>query len=751
MESSEEKIPSEKSKEIFFAKKDLLFLPFFLVNKTVYHNATLVDLSDNKLANIPQKFYSNFPQLKQLYLQHNHIVTLHPDFMKLIELKELYLDFNDQAFLPPSIFNLPKLEVLSASNNKLESIPVAVKSDTSTLVYLNLNNNRIRALPDEIGNLSNLTSLHILHNCFVYIPISFSNLRKLETFSLEWLNYAIPPLQTVLEGAIAANVLTSLRGLCEQMKINNSKECSLLAFLNYFSNNNFRFCRCPEECIIDNILCKKVKFRTPLHVASHEGDIGVVQGFLLHKPDIDIIDSDGHTALSLSILESKFEVTDILLKNGANVNIGGGPFGSALHLACTMLNEELANNLLLCGANANKMDKDGNTPLHAIIKIFDKNPAKAATIATKLMAAGAKPNVKNNGDWAVIHFAAKKDTPCAISWIFQQNEIQRKNAKEIFDVNCKGGDEHWSPLHIAGNNGNFLIVKLLLKNKADLFAINKEFRTPCQVSRRVRVIGKILKREEILKYRSLFSSSTGELPTETATPHHFNIENDILQHETERPKHKARKQSFEDWTQMLSSASIKETSGGSMDFNFEHAVKTSSKRNLSEKRGSKLQEKPQVTTESYIIGLETAILNNNLEMRNRYAALSKLMQNRNKIKLINDGLREIMKRIHEITNLGLKIDIAANILHIQNYAWLDWLAGYYKLSRNSRLQFEVSCAIWNSILNIKANAKEYHVVFKKSVSPANKVAKRQVVLNQGTDYKGSSYSNRKSQFSRFKQ
>lgn len=61
---------------------------------------------------------------------------------------------------------------------------------------------------------------------------------------------------------------------------------------------------------------------------------------------IDEVDIDNHTALSLAILEGKFRSAEILLNYNADVNKGGGIFGSVLHLAAIKMRKDLIQRIL---------------------------------------------------------------------------------------------------------------------------------------------------------------------------------------------------------------------------------------------------------------------------------------------------------------------------------------------------------------------------------------------------------------------
>jgi ankyrin repeat protein len=77
---------------------------------------------------------------------------------------------------------------------------------------------------------------------------------------------------------------------------------------------------------------------------------------------------------NLAIREDKFDAAVILINtSGVDVNLGGGIFGSPMHLAVVKLEVWIVKKLLMKGADVNKADCDGNTPLHLVMNVFSKN------------------------------------------------------------------------------------------------------------------------------------------------------------------------------------------------------------------------------------------------------------------------------------------------------------------------------------------------------------------------------------------
>jgi ankyrin repeat protein len=108
--------------------------------------------------------------------------------------------------------------------------------------------------------------------------------------------------------------------------------------------------------------------------------------------DLNILDKDDCTALCIAIRELKFEAAKILIESGADVNIGGGIYGSAMHLAVVRNNHLLTDMMIKRGAEVNVADAEGNTPLHFIMNVFSKSETKYKAIAESLVMSGARPN-----------------------------------------------------------------------------------------------------------------------------------------------------------------------------------------------------------------------------------------------------------------------------------------------------------------------------------------------------------------------
>lgn len=98
----------------------------------------------------------------------------------------------------------------------------------------------------------------------------------------------------------------------------------------------------------------------------------------------------------MAIRQENYEAALALINGGANVDLGGGIFGSPMHLAIVRLKISIIQNLIDKQADLNKQDSDGNTPLHLIMNIFSKNPEKCGHVIELLCMNGALTNCLNS-------------------------------------------------------------------------------------------------------------------------------------------------------------------------------------------------------------------------------------------------------------------------------------------------------------------------------------------------------------------
>ena len=114
-------------------------------------------------------------------------------------------------------------------------------------------------------------------------------------------------------------------------------------------------------------------FADPIHDAAKTGDLAGVQAELDKGVDVDVDDSSwgswGETPLQLAARYSHNEIVELLIDNGADVNVKGGNLGGMpLHHAAFEGHKEIVELLLAKGADVNAKGWDGRTPVDYAIR-----------------------------------------------------------------------------------------------------------------------------------------------------------------------------------------------------------------------------------------------------------------------------------------------------------------------------------------------------------------------------------------------
>ncbi|XP_068613479.1 leucine-rich repeat-containing protein 28-like [Brachionichthys hirsutus] len=110
------------------------------------------------------------PFLERLYMKRNSLTAL-PDnlALKLPNLIELYLHANNIVSIPEGIGNLTRLQSLDVSNNALQLVCPEI-GRLRSLRHLRLSSNQLKCLPPEIGELKDLETLEVSMNQLTSLP-----------------------------------------------------------------------------------------------------------------------------------------------------------------------------------------------------------------------------------------------------------------------------------------------------------------------------------------------------------------------------------------------------------------------------------------------------------------------------------------------------------------------------------------------------------------------------------------------------
>uniref|UniRef100_A0A8C0TYP6 Relaxin family peptide receptor 2 n=1 Tax=Canis lupus familiaris TaxID=9615 RepID=A0A8C0TYP6_CANLF len=115
-------------------------------------NTTLLSLKKNKIHSLPDKVFTKYTQLKQIFLQHNCITHIsRKAFFGLHNLQILYLSHNCITTLRPGVFkDLHQLTWLILDDNPITRISQQLFTGLKSLFFLSMVNNYLEALPKQM-------------------------------------------------------------------------------------------------------------------------------------------------------------------------------------------------------------------------------------------------------------------------------------------------------------------------------------------------------------------------------------------------------------------------------------------------------------------------------------------------------------------------------------------------------------------------------------------------------------------------
>ena len=148
------------------SKKDIIevYTEIFILNKLIG-----LDLSHNKIMQIPMELLVWLHNLERLDLSYNKITFIPTKISDLHNLKNLDLSHNKIQIIPKQLGNLLNLQQLDLSHNKIKEIPIEM-SNLTNLEELGLARNQIEYVPKELSKLLNLHDLDLSNNPIDTIP-----------------------------------------------------------------------------------------------------------------------------------------------------------------------------------------------------------------------------------------------------------------------------------------------------------------------------------------------------------------------------------------------------------------------------------------------------------------------------------------------------------------------------------------------------------------------------------------------------
>nr|XP_051713584.1 leucine-rich repeat-containing protein 40 isoform X3 [Oryctolagus cuniculus] len=169
-----------------------------------------INLSSNHLKSLPAEI-SRMKKLRHLDCSSNLLESIPPELAGMESLELLYLRRNKLRFLPefPSCKLLKELHV---GENQIEMLAADHLKHLSSILVLELRDNKLKSVPDEISLLQSLERLDLSNNDISSLPYSLGNLH------LKFLALEGNPLRTIRREIINARTQEVLKYLRSKIK-----------------------------------------------------------------------------------------------------------------------------------------------------------------------------------------------------------------------------------------------------------------------------------------------------------------------------------------------------------------------------------------------------------------------------------------------------------------------------------------------------------------------------------------------------
>ena len=488
-----------------------------------YSGITTFYASNINIMKFEKKFFNHFRSLIIVDLSYNNLLKIPGDLFKLNYIKELNLENNHINYIQHQLSSLTNLEILNLSNNEITQLPNSLFKLTKLQILL-LNYNKIRIIPIEIGLMKNLQKLNIYNNQINELPTTLCNISKLKNIEFEWIY--------ILKKSF---YLSDYREIPDDDLI---YEKCFKFFSNLFSRNIFY---CEREMFFSHFSVPMSLYNENIsnnNINENTNEIKNQKKHLFGEliKSIKIKDIQGVYKYANLIMNQKSYKEEDFLSNSRMT-----PFHflfstfRQIKLSGTMRqNKNLSNitekdsmiineNNKICSSRGNKISTTNSKTNLTINKVEEsKIIAKSKIIGNYLFGIFSNKIINNRSydHWGPIHIAIRRGGYQCLEWIINKNiamkelYVQNNNnnnfnnthektikfnsmsinsfgnsikrnqtiiQKKSFNLNLKG-KEDWTPLHLSASLGLIDCVYLLLKNNAEVYSRNNNYKTPKQVS-----------------------------------------------------------------------------------------------------------------------------------------------------------------------------------------------------------------------------------------------------------------------------
>ncbi len=276
---------------------------------------------------------------------------------------------------------------------------------------------------------ANLEATDTLGNTVMHQLSENVNIERLKKFhSMDTLlstrnNSGATPLMTAIKHGRTENVLYIAQAISHDINEKDSKGSTLIHHIAKLGKQHVL------AGVLENSFSEDIDWnirdnegRTPLMLAAYEGHSTLMEMLIENGAKINLLDKNGRSAIYYATVKFSPKPVEILLNNNANLHIfpKNDTRGFLHHAAETGL-PTITGYFLKAGLNIDKKDKDGNTALHIAVRFNN------AELVDYLLSNGANPNVKNNADFYPHDIAYHKNYSSIMSTIKRHIDEREQN------------------------------------------------------------------------------------------------------------------------------------------------------------------------------------------------------------------------------------------------------------------------------------------------------------------------------------
>ena len=251
----------------------------------------------------------------------------------------------------------------------------------------------------------------------------------------------------------------------------------------------------------------------PLHEAANSGNYDELKRLVKRgQHDIDGPDAEGRAPLMHAVHQHHVECAELLLKEGADINLQAKDGSTSLHEAVYNSTVEMMWLLLNNGADVRARDQDGREPVHWATD----NPSGPKCMAVLLSKYRVNVDVMDDADmtplmWAACHNQAlmvrhlldmaadihekDMDGKTALDWAVHTDSIDALNLLLDFEGSFFKDRKGRTAMHTAAERGAVLAIEAILAVRSDAIEdVDLQGRTPifwaaaCNQSKSLRIL-----------------------------------------------------------------------------------------------------------------------------------------------------------------------------------------------------------------------------------------------------------------------